>query len=581
MKPPLLAACLLGAALAHASAAFAARPLSFPVAPIQWAACGADTFADSEADVAKVKKALGQRLGDRLQCARMHVPLDHYHPEGPRMTVGLIRARALDTPKREGAYFFHIGGPGGNPGDFIIAAASKWSLADSTHAVTGWQRKVAERFDLVAVIPRGLEGGDSFQCRGIDSIESPPDALSDWAATSEAARDIAENCAANPAARWIGTEQHVFDLEQARLAMGESKLHFVGYSYGGMAGAWYRAMFPATAGRMLLDSSIDFTASIDDADLATLGERQREFQRRALRPLLAKPALYGVTGDEADVLRDIHAMPARARNAWLPLVQSAASLKATLVLGSWLAEQNWMTESEMHARLANTRFSADAPTEARVRRRAEALIGTYFGNDADVIEALDAAEPDAEVVHGNAWYNRRLGTRESVFLATRCNDNPWEGTDTHWRNVMRERSATFPAARQGVEFFSLVCTRWSARTSQRPSLEPIHHTSPFLLIHAEHDVRTPLDGAARILDRYPGARLVVAKGVSGHAILATSHTPCVESAAGHYLLTGQVPEARLSSCAYVKRPRRARHEDHHPRVPTDADELMERALQSG
>lgn len=499
MKQPLLAALLLSATLAHAPAAYAARPLSFPVAPIEWAACGAETFTDSEADVAKVKKALGQRLGDRLQCARMQVPLDHYHPEGPRMAVGLIRARALDATKREGAYFFHIGGPGGNPRDFIIAAASKWSLVDSEQALVGWQRQVMDRFDLVAVIPRGLEGGDLFQCRGIDSIESPPDALSDWVATSEAARDIAENCAANPAARWIGTEQHVFDLEQARIAMGEKQLHFVGYSYGGMTGAWYRAMFPATAGRMLLDSSIDFTASIDDADLATLGERQREFQRRALRPMLAKPMLYGVADDESRVLRELLAMPARARNAWLPLVQSAASLKAALVLGAWLADQAWMTESEMHARLANTRFSTDAVTETRVRRRAEALIGAYFGDDADVIEALDAAEPDAEVTHGSAWYSRHLGTRESVFLATRCNDNPWEGSEAHWRNVMRERSATFPAARQGVEFFSLVCTRWTARTAHRPSLEPIHPTAPFLLVHAEHDVRTPLDGAARIL----------------------------------------------------------------------------------
>jgi pimeloyl-ACP methyl ester carboxylesterase len=562
-----------------ASPAFASRPLSSPILPIAWSPCPADTYSDADAAVAKLKKVLGTRLGGRLECARMQVPLDHYHPDGPKISVGLIRAKALDTAKREGALFFHIGGPGGNPRDFIIAAASKWPLAKRDDPITGWQRKVAEAYDLVAVVPRGLEGGDTFQCRGIDSFEAPPDALADWHATATAARDIAENCISNPAARWIGTEQHVFDMEQTRLALGEPKLHFVGYSYGGMAGAWYRAMFPTTAGRLLLDSTIDFTGSIDDADLATLGERQREFQRRALRPLLARPGIYDVKDDEATVLRHIQAIPSRARNAWMPLVQSAASLKATLVLGSWLRADEWMTESDMHARLSATHFSVDVGADARIRRRADALIGAYFGDDALVIEALDAQEPDAENIHGPTWYTRQLGSRESVFLATRCNDNPWEGSSHHWQQVVREREATFPAARQGVEFFSLACTHWAPRASQRPSLEPLHATPSFLLVHAEHDVRTPLDGAARILDRFAGARLVVARNVSGHGILATSYTPCVEKAAGHYLLTGEVPGEKLSSCPYVRRPRKAKEDVETPLMVRDLDELMERSLQ--
>jgi pimeloyl-ACP methyl ester carboxylesterase len=208
------------------------------------------------------------------------------------------------------------------------------------------------------------------------------------------------------------------------------------------------------------------------------------------------------------------------------------------------------------------------------------LIGAYFGDDAEVIETLDAGEPDAETIHASTWHTRSLGARESVFLATRCNDNPWDQTESDWHRVMRERAAAFPASRQGVEFFGLICSNWANRVSHRPSLEPALATPPFLLIHAEHDVRTPLDGAARILDRFPGARLVVAKGVSGHGIVANSRTPCVEEAAGRYLLTGDVPDARLGSCPYVRKPRKARQ---HPNValPGNADELIERALQDG
>ncbi|UPG94669.1 alpha/beta hydrolase [Luteibacter aegosomatissinici] len=578
MKPRYFDTLLILVTLTFSLEARADRPLSFPVPSVAWSACPDDTFADVDANVARIKSVLRTRLAERLQCARLRAPLDHYHPEGPKIDVGLIRVTALDAARREGSYFIHIGGPGGNPRDFIVAVGAKWALSDANDPIAGWQRKVSDRYDLVAVVPRGLEGGDTFQCRGIDAIEAPPDALSDWHATTATARDIAENCGANPAARWIGSEQHVFDLEQARRALGEPLLNFIGYSYGGLVGAWYRAMFPTTAGRLLLDSSIDFTGSIDDADLATSQERHREFQRRALHPLLRKHMLYRVANDETAIVRRLRAMPARARNTLLPLVQSASSLKAALVLADLLIERPWMTESEMHARITGVRFAMSGDVEAKVRKRVDALIGAYFGNDAKIIEALDAGEPDAETIHAPTWHTQTLGARESVFLATRCNDNPWDLPASHWQRVMQERSAAFPASRQGVEFFALICSQWPGRVAHRPALEPALATPPFLLIHAEHDVRTPLDGAARILEHFPAARLVVAKGVTGHGIVANSSTPCVEKAAGHYLLTGEVPEARLGSCPYVRKPRKARQ---HPDVasPGNVDELIERSLQ--
>jgi pimeloyl-ACP methyl ester carboxylesterase len=563
-----------GGAVAHAAAAD--RPLSNPAPPIAWGPCGSELAHDADPSVAKIKAALATHLGDRLQCARMIVPLDHYHSDGPKISVGLIRARALDATRRKGAYFFHVGGPGGNPRDFILSIGAKWASADASDPIAGWQHQVSASYDLVAVVPRGLEGGDTFHCRGIESIEAPPDALDDWFATAQTAADIAYSCGANPSARWIGTEQYVFDLEQARRAMGEPVLNFVGYSYGGLAGAWHRAMFPTAAGRMLLDSSVDFTASIDEADLATLRERDREFHRRAVRPLLAQAAVFTVTDDKPAIMARLKAMPARARNAWLPLVNSPSSLRAVLALAPLVTNQPWITETEMRTALAGLTLGRDPATDLKVRKRADVLVGAYHGGDAVVIEAMDIADGEAETAHASTWPARRLGTRESVFLATRCNDNPWDGSITRWGEVARQRATDYPASRQGVEFFALVCSQWEGRVSSRPSLEPIHATSPFLLIHAEHDVRTPLDGASRILDRYAGARMVVARGVSGHGILAGSRTPCVEQAAGQYLLDGTLPDHRLSGCPYVARPKPPRKpREEMPASPRDVDELIE------
>jgi pimeloyl-ACP methyl ester carboxylesterase len=568
-----------GGLLTHSIACHAARPLNGPAPQLTWSECAATDFADTDIAVGALKAQLHAHLGDRLQCANMPVPLDHYHPDGPKISVGLVRARALDPAQRRGAYFFHIGGPGGNPRDFILSIASKWATGDAADPITGWQRKLSDRYDLVAVIPRGLDGSYTFRCGSIEDIRMPPDAFDDWPSTLDAAQSIAYDCAGNPATRWIGTEQHVYDLEQARRAMGEDVLNFVGYSYGGMVGAWHRAMFPARAGRMLLDSSIDFTASIDDADLATLRERDRAFRRRAVRPMLAKPERYGVTQSEEEIMRAVSAMQPRVKQAWLPKIDSPASLKAALTLVPVVAASPWITESDFRTALDGLRFAPDDAVDRKVRKRAGTLVSWFFGDDTQVVDAADPLDGDGEIIHAPAWPVRLLPNRESVMLATRCNDNPWNPAATHWRDVARQRARDYPASQQGIEFFALVCSMWQGRVSTRPSLESIHGTAPFLLIHAEHDVRTPLEGASRILDGFVNARMVVAQGVSGHGIVAGSRTPCIEQAAGRFLLEGIVPDQKLNGCKYVanpKPPRKPREEGGGS--PSDAGELIESML---
>lgn len=72
------------------------------------------------------------------------------------------------------------------------------------------------------------------------------------------------------------------------------------------------------------------------------------------------------------------------------------------------------------------------------------------------------------------------------------------------------------------------------------------------MIHAEHDTHTPLTNATKALNDYNNAYMVIARNMNGHSIFGQSDTPCVEKAAGRYLLTGQVPENKLSGCDFVR-----------------------------
>ncbi|MFC8348463.1 hypothetical protein [Streptomyces sp. NPDC057280] len=95
----------LTAALLPATAAQAAPPPAQaalpPAQPLRFGACS-DSVPRPAAP-------------DRVACARIGVPLDWNHPEGPRITVAISRVPASGNPAEDrGALLVNPGGPGGS-----------------------------------------------------------------------------------------------------------------------------------------------------------------------------------------------------------------------------------------------------------------------------------------------------------------------------------------------------------------------------------------------------------------------------------------------------------------------------------
>ena len=62
----------------------------------------------------------------------------------------------------------------------------------------------------------------------------------------------------------VGTRNVARDLEAIRIALGDPKLTYLGYSYGAVVGATYAQMFPASVGRLVLDGPPDYWISARD-----------------------------------------------------------------------------------------------------------------------------------------------------------------------------------------------------------------------------------------------------------------------------------------------------------------------------
>ncbi|QWT19421.1 alpha/beta hydrolase [Bacillus sp. NP157] len=469
-------------------------------------------------------------LGDRLQCASVRMPLDHAAPGHRGIHVGVVRIRAAVPSAREGAIFFNKGGPGGHPGRLLRSMAEGWTRTDPADARDGDKRRLAERFDLVAVIPRGLVGSERIHCMTGMPPRYPflPTHLDDdtWQLAIDEAQSIVDACAAHGNARFVNTEQHVHDMDAIRRALGDERLNFYGISYGGTVGAWYAAMYPGHAGRLLLDSSMDFSHDYRTALRLAMSARQAAFTRDVAGPVLQAPGRYGL-GDDARAVSDrIGGMPAPAREAWGTRLDSPARLAAALHLASWLGTDGPRNLAAMRRRIREATFSTDATVDGQIRWHAGSLASEFYATTQS--EPVFAIGPDGD----------------SVRILTSCNDSPWTRTDAQIRESM------LADARQNIAFTGdetleeLTCSRWGGPSARPPDLSLLERASPFLLIQSEKDTSTPLMGGQFIVARFPNARMLLVRDSNVHGVFNFTNTGCVERTASRYLLTGALPDSR-------------------------------------
>lgn len=520
----LLAA--LGTTIAG-SALFATTARGADVAPITWGPCVPDMVDDRWIAA----------MGNRLQCGTMITPLDADAPGNGAFTVGLIRVKAGNPGERQGSIFFNFGGPGANPLTFLPPTAYLWATRSVDHPTDGDKRRLADRFDLVAVIPRGLRGGTRFACAAPPprNTMDPTIYLADWnwAGIVRDARTYASACGKNPLQGSVGTLQHVRDMEHARLALGEPAMHFVGISYGTWVGAFYAATYPHHTGRIVLDSVMDFTGTFEDQLDEQPKERQALFARNALQPALARPLVYGIGTDPKAAMARFRAMPFQALETWASVIDAPSHLAAALTLADWMQSAGDFTGGYLTARARGYIFSPD-PTADRMIRHSALELASRLG------------QPDDPTLGGLVDL--------SVYYAVVCGDSPLRKDVNALRRMANELASRYPAANGGSVTAELYCAHWTTPPRWRPPLTELAKAQPLLMIQSEFDPATPYSGAMRAFNASPDAYMVVARGSRVHGVFGMSETPCIERAVGHFLLTGERPARRFSMCDYVPSP---------------------------
>ncbi|GGU72217.1 peptidase [Streptomyces litmocidini] len=200
--------------------------------------------------------------GTVWECSFLQTPLDWSAPDGDRIELALIRARAKDSARRIGSLVFNFGGPGG-------------SGVTGLPGFAGDYETLRGRYDLVSFDPRGVGRSDPVECatdKELDAyyaLDFTPDDTAEERTLSDAQKRYAKGCErdAGAALPHVGTENAARDMDLMRQVLGDEKLHYFGISYGTELGGVYAHMFPGNVGRAVFDGVVDPDAGVEEGAL--------------------------------------------------------------------------------------------------------------------------------------------------------------------------------------------------------------------------------------------------------------------------------------------------------------------------
>ncbi|GGP76519.1 transporter [Saccharothrix coeruleofusca] len=486
---------------------------------LTWGACPFDTPEDARP----------------AQCALVTVPRDWAAPtSGVDLKIQISRVEA--TGERLGALLVNPGGPGGQGSSLAGALAALQPAVSERYAFigmdprgTGREGAQAEDPGLVCEIPNGRLSTR----QDLDARDRSADSIAEH---QKAPRAIAEACQSEALTPYITTWQTAHDMELIRRLLGETRLNYLGYSYGTWLGAKYASLFPDSAGKVVLDSSVNWQGRLQAAFEAFPVIGQRQFD---------DVFLPWMTRHFADL---VGATPAQAKQTW---EQARAYLKAERVLapdafdGVFVgmgSELRWVLGAALFA-LAVGEMRGQAP-EAAVAAGVRAELDAWSRAEHGVPLAQLTTRRIAAALEED--YTRLAGTR----VAVACGDQPTRSA-AWYRSLSDRQGPRYPLFgwAYGLSEF---CGFWSDAPRQALPDLPARVAGKVLVVQGEFDPQTGYEQAGAAVRAAPGVSMVSVDDSAFHGQYAVGGNPCVDGMVNVFLLHNSRPSS--ATCPGVPLP---------------------------
>ena len=493
------AALLLAAVLPQTAAAADVLPQP-PVQKIEWTAC--------------TPRAAG------LVCGKLSVPRDYANPGGDRLTIALIKRQATEPGRSRGAIVINPGGPGGSGVDFLRQSADLYVMKEDPV-----MRQLGRYHDLVGFDPRGVGGSTQVKCPAKSPFLDASARGATAASMTALATPFVAGCVQQSGALIgsVGTVDVARDLEQLRAALGEPKLNFLGFSYGTYLGATYVSLFPASAGKIVLDGGVDpdqYANRPLESDLAQAAGGDQVFKRflksskkgfgrgvslKAYRKLIAR----------------LEKKPMRVRG-----VRGVKRITADDVTG----------------------FTSEALTMSIIWPTAAAAIREAIDGDPKILATIAAAVAAEDVEAQSLDFL-------ASFLAISAADRaaPAGAVNDAWLAQMRAASPDFSdtwVASLATSLWPHPAGRFVGPWAYAPAAAD---APPVLVVGTRFDPRTPYAGSVALRQQLSHARLLTFEGDGHGAFNNAMNGGCIDGFVLRYFDTGALP-ADAATCKQTENP---------------------------
>ncbi|MFZ0667198.1 MAG: alpha/beta hydrolase, partial [Acidimicrobiales bacterium] len=472
-------------------------PASLPTAtPLSWSKCSS--------------LASGAVTGvGQFQCATLRVPISYSDPTAGDLSIAVVRLPASGSGPEAGDIVMNPGGPGGSGVDFLEQSAS------------GFPASLRSRFNLVSFDPRGVARSDPVTCvsaaqiRQFADIDPAPVTASQIDQVVSATKAFDEACAEHTSRLLLenmSTVDVAIDMDQLREALGQSKLTYLGFSYGTYLGAIYAQLFPTHIRAMVLDGALNPDLTNNELDL-----QQAEGFETDLHDFFNWCTTNSTCEQE---------LPGGAEAAYEQLI---TSLKNGQTLPAELVPQ-FGGDQTVDYGIALTGILASLYSSSDWSELAQALQAAIGGDGSD----LDAIALSYEGFQPNGSLENILESNAAV----NCLDRPAPTSVPVYVQLAQQFAAKAPDFGPPEAWGSLECAYWPVAATGVPDEIHAAGAPPILVVGATHDPATPYIWAQELASQLDSGELLTRDG-DGHTSYFSS--TCIDNWVDQYLTTLAMP----------------------------------------
>lgn len=447
------------------------------------------------------------------KCAHLTVPVDYAKPDGQTIKLAIDKVSA--TGDKKGSLVVNPGGPGGSGVDYAAAATSGYVVSKS----------VRSSYDVVGFDPRGVQRSAPITCYGDAQMDTylaedpTPDTVVEQKEAAKDARAFGDACVkkSGELIKHVSTVEVAKDMDVLRAALGDTKLNYLGKSYGTFIGETYAGLFPKRVGRFVLDGVMPSSLTSTEMGLG---------QAKGFEQATRSYVRHCVAGGTCPLGDSLDAGMARIRK-FIKQVDT----KPIKVTGE--GDVHELTEGWATLGIAEAMYDKSSwPTLD------DAFQSALNGNGNKLMALADQYADRSS----DGSYS---GNIMQVINAVNCLDRGGSPDLASYRKDAKTFAKVAPTWGPMLAWGGLSCGEWPVKATGKPERITAKGSGPILVVGTIRDPATPYEWAQRVAKELDNGHLLTYDG-DGHTAYKMGSS-CVDGAVDDYIVKGTVP-AKGKAC---------------------------------